>query len=57
MLAGPLGQPRTLGVMSGRYRTVASGVCRTIKVPGTPRNRRWLGQMNAAVGVTGYPVT
>jgi hypothetical protein len=56
VLAGPLGQPRTPGVMFGRYRTVASGGCRTIKVPDTPRNRGWLGKMNAARGVTGYPV-
>jgi hypothetical protein len=56
VLAGPLGQPRTPGVMFGRYRTVAFGGCRTIKVPDTPRNRGWLGKMNAALGVTGYPV-
>jgi Insertion element 4 transposase N-terminal/Transposase DDE domain len=56
VLAGPLGQPRTRGVMSGRYRTVAFDGCRTIKVPDTPRNRGWLGKMNAALGVTGYPV-
>jgi hypothetical protein len=56
VLAGPLGQPRTPGVMSGRYRTVAFDGCRTIKVPDTPRNRSWLGKMNAALGVTGYPV-
>ena len=40
----------------GRYRTVAFDGCRTIKVPDTPRNRGWLGKMNAALGVTGYPV-
>ena len=56
VLAGPLGQPRTPGVMSGRYRTVAFDGCRTIKVPDTARNRAWLGKMNAALGVTGYPV-
>jgi transposase IS4-like protein/DDE family transposase len=56
VLAGPLGQPRTPGVMFGRYRTVAFDGCRTIKVPDTPRNRGWLGKMNAANGVTGYPV-
>ena len=56
VLAGPLGQPRTPGVMFGRYRTVAFDGCRTIKVPGTDRNRGWLGKMNAALGVTGYPV-
>jgi Insertion element 4 transposase N-terminal/Transposase DDE domain len=56
VLAGPLGQPRTPGVMFSRYRTVAFDGCRTIKVPDTPRNRAWLGKMNAALGVTGYPV-
>jgi hypothetical protein len=30
--------------------------CRSVKVPDTPRNRGWLGKMNAALGVTGYPV-
>lgn len=56
MLAGPLGRPRMPGVMFGRYRTVAFDGCRTIKVPDTSRNRSWLGKMNAALGVTGYPV-
>jgi hypothetical protein len=56
ILAGPLGQPRTPGVMFGRYRTVAFDGCRTVKVPDTQRNRGWLGKMNAALGVTGYPV-
>jgi hypothetical protein len=56
MLAGPLGWPRMPGVMSGGYRTVAFDGCRTIKVPDTAANRGWLGKMNAALGVTGYPV-
>jgi Insertion element 4 transposase N-terminal/Transposase DDE domain len=56
VLAGPLGQPRMPGVMSGRYRTVAFDGCRSLKVPDTGRNRAWLGKMNAALGVTGYPV-
>jgi hypothetical protein len=56
VLAGPLGQPRTPGIMFGGYRTVAFDGCRTIKVPDTPRNRGWLGKMNTALGVTGYPV-
>ena len=55
-LAGPLGQPRTPGVMFGRYRTVAFDGCRSLKVPDTPRNRAWLGKMNASLGETGYPV-
>ena len=56
VLAGPLGRPRTPGVMHGRYRTVSFDGCRTIKVPDTGANRGWLGKMNAALGVTGYPV-
>jgi hypothetical protein len=56
VLAGPLGQPRTPGITFGGYRTVAFDGCRTIKVPDTAANRGWLGKMNAALGVTGYPV-
>jgi hypothetical protein len=55
-LAGPLGQPRTPGVMFGGYRTVSFDGCRTVKVPDTAANRGWLGKMNASLGVTGYPV-
>ena len=46
-LAGPAAWPRTPGVMFGRYRTVSFDGCKTIKVPDTPRNRAWLGKMNA----------
>jgi len=56
VLAGPLGQPRTPGVRFDRYRTVAFDGCRSLKVPDTPRNRGWLGKLNAALGQTGYPV-
>ncbi len=56
MLAGPLGLPRTPGIMFGRYRTVSFDGCRSVKVPDTAANRGWLGKMNAALGVTGYPV-
>ena len=42
--------------MFGRYRKVAFDGCKSIKVADTPRNRAWLGKMNAALGVTGYPV-
>ncbi len=56
MLAGPLGLPRTPGVTAGRYRTVAFGGCRSLKVPDTARNRGWLGTMKAPGGETGYPV-
>jgi transposase IS4-like protein/DDE family transposase len=56
MLAGPLGQPRTPGVMFGRYRTVAFDGCKSLKVPDTAANRAWLGKMKASLGETGYPV-
>ena len=55
VLAGPVAQPSTPGVAFGRYRTVAFDGCTSIKVPGTERNRSWLGKMKAALGVTGYP--
>ena len=54
-LAGPVAWPRTPGVCFGRYRTVAFDGCRSVKVPDTPRNRGWLGKLNAALGETGYP--
>jgi hypothetical protein len=55
-LAGPAAWPRTPGVCFGRYRTVSFDGCKSVKVPDTPRNRAWLGKMNAALGETGYPV-
>ena len=55
LLAGPVGQPRTPGIMFGRYRAVAFGGCRSIRVPGTRRNRAWLGKLKASLGETGYP--
>jgi transposase IS4-like protein/DDE family transposase len=55
VLAGPVAQPSTPGVMFGRYRTVAFDGCTSVKVPDTARNRGWLGKMRAALGVTGYP--
>ena len=56
VLAGPLGQPRTPGVMFAGYRTVSFDGCKSLKVPDTPANRGWLGKMNASLGVAGYPV-
>jgi len=55
VLAGPIGQPRTPGVLFCRFRTVAFDGCTSIKVPATDRNRSWLGNMKAALGMTGYP--
>jgi len=56
MLAGPLGQRGTPGIMFGRYRPVAFDGCRSIRVPDTGRNRGWLGKLKASRGETGYPV-
>jgi hypothetical protein len=55
VLAGPIAQPRTPGVLFCRFRTVAFDGCTSIKVPDTDRNRSWLGKMKAALGTTGYP--
>jgi len=55
ILAGPLGQAHTPGIMSGGYRTVSFDGCKSIKVPDTAKNRAWLGKQNASNGETGYP--
>ena len=55
ILAGPLGQPHTPGVMFRGYRTVSFDGCKSIKVPDTAKNRAWLGKQNASNGETGYP--
>jgi hypothetical protein len=55
VLAGPLGQPRTPGIMFGGYRTVSFDGCKSLKVPDTPANRAWLGKRRLARGEAGYP--
>ena len=55
VLAGPIAQPHTPGVLFGGFRTVAFDGCTSIKVADTERNRCWLGKMKAALGTTGYP--
>jgi hypothetical protein len=55
VLAGPLGQPRTPGIMFRGYRTVSFDGCKSIKVPDTAGNRAWLGKQDACNGETGYP--
>jgi hypothetical protein len=55
VLAGPLGQPRTPGVMYGGYRTVSFDGCQSLKVPDTAANRAWLGKRHSARGEAGYP--
>ncbi|HLN69895.1 MAG TPA: transposase domain-containing protein, partial [Streptosporangiaceae bacterium] len=55
VLAGPVAQPRTPGVLFGRFRTVAFDGCASVKVPDSRRNRAWLGKLKAELGVTDYP--
>jgi Insertion element 4 transposase N-terminal/Transposase DDE domain len=55
ILAGPLGRPRTPGIMFCGYRTVSLDGCKSVRVPDTPANRAWLGKQNASNGETGYP--
>jgi hypothetical protein len=55
VLAGPLGQPRTPGVMYGGYRTVSFDGCQSLKVPDTAANRAWLAKRTSARGEPGYP--
>ena len=55
MVAGPLAQPGTPGVRFGGLRTVAFDGCNSLKVPGTRRNRRWLGRIRYRMGFAGYP--
>jgi hypothetical protein len=55
ILAGPLGQPHTPGILFRGYRTVSFDGCKSIKVPDTAKNRAWLGKQNASNGETGYP--
>lgn len=44
VLAGALAQPTTPGVRFGPYRLVSFDGCSSQKVPGTERNRAWLGR-------------
>ena len=55
VVAGPLAQPGTPGVRSGGLRTVAFDGCNSLKVPGTSRNRWWLGRIRYRMGFAGYP--
>jgi hypothetical protein len=55
VLAGPAAQPSAPGVRFGRYRTVSFDGCNSVKVPGTARNRAWLGKQAPSTGETGYP--
>ena len=55
VLAGPLGQPRTPGIMFGGYRTVSFDGCRSLRVPDTAANRAWLGKHSLGRSEAGYP--
>src|SRR5690349_5582394 len=54
VVAGPLGQPRTPGVCFAGLRTVAFDGLNSLKVPGTDRNRSWLGRIRFRMGFAGY---
>jgi hypothetical protein len=56
VVAGPLAQPRTPGVQFGGLRTVAFDRLNSVKVPGTGRNRSWIGKIRYRQGLAGYPV-
>jgi transposase IS4-like protein/DDE family transposase len=55
VLAGPLGQPRTPGIMFAGYRTVSFDGCKSVKVPDTPANRAWLGKHSLGKSEAAYP--
>jgi hypothetical protein len=55
VLAGPLGQPRTPGIMFGGYRTVSFDGCKSVRVPDTALNRAWLGKHSLGRSEAGYP--
>ncbi|MFE1416017.1 transposase [Streptomyces sp. NPDC058746] len=44
VLAGPIALPTTPGTRFGAYRTVSFDGCSSLRVPGSPRNRAWLGR-------------
>jgi hypothetical protein len=55
VVAGPLAQPRTPGVRFAGLRTVAFDGCNSVKIPGTDRNRSWIGKIRYRMGLAGYP--
>jgi Insertion element 4 transposase N-terminal/Transposase DDE domain len=56
VVAGPLAQPGTPGVLFGGLRTVAFDGLNSLKVPDTGRNRSWIGKIRYRQGLAGYPV-
>jgi hypothetical protein len=55
VVAGPLAQPGTPGVRFGGLRTVAFDGLNSVKIPGTDRNRSWIGKIRYRMGLAGYP--
>ncbi len=55
VLAGPLGRPRTPGIMFCGYRTVSFDGCKSLRVPDTAANRAWLGKHSLGAGEAAYP--
>jgi len=54
-VAVPLASPRTPGVACRGLRTVAFDGLNSVKVPGSDRNRCWLGKKMTQLGIAGYP--
>ena len=54
-VAVPVASPRAPGVACRGLRTVASGGLNSVKVPGSDRNRSWLGKKITQLGIAGYP--
>jgi hypothetical protein len=55
VIAGPLARPHTPGVSFAGLRTVAFDGLNSLKVPGTDRNRSWIGRIGYRMGFAGYP--
>jgi hypothetical protein len=55
VVAGPLAQPRTPGVLFAGLRTVAFDGLNSLKVPDTGRNRAWIGRIRYRMGFAGLP--
>src|SRR6266700_679972 len=54
-IAVPLSPPGTPGVFYRGLRTVAFDGLNSVKVPGSGRNRSWLGKTMTCLGLAGYP--
>ncbi len=54
-VAVPLAPPGTPGVFYRGLRTVAFDGLNSVKVPGSGRNRSWLGKTMTCLGLAGYP--